>query len=110
MTAVSVAITTFNRAEDRRRTIPKVTSQALIVFELLVCDDGGLEETKRLCENFRDRRILHAVNRTRLGIAMNTYAGILRARSDAMPSWTAMIGGQVIFWPSAQHLFSKTPK
>jgi glycosyltransferase involved in cell wall biosynthesis len=51
---------------------------------LLICDDGGLDETRRLCESFHDSRILHTVNPARLGIAMNTYSGIQRARSDVI--------------------------
>jgi glycosyltransferase involved in cell wall biosynthesis len=61
-----------------------VMSQTFTDFELLVCDDGGREETKQLCESFHDERILHTVNPERLGIAMNTYAGISRARSDVI--------------------------
>lgn len=84
MPAVSIVTTTFNRTEYLKQAIQSVISQTFTDFELLVCDDGGLEETKRLCESFRDQRILHIVNPVRLGIAMNTYAGVLRARSDVI--------------------------
>jgi glycosyltransferase involved in cell wall biosynthesis len=84
MPAVSIVTTTFNRTEYLKQAIQSVISQSFMDFELLVCDDGGLEETKRLCESFHDQRILHTVNPARLGIAMNTYAGILRAHSDVI--------------------------
>ena len=84
MPAVSIVTTTFNRTEYLRQAIQSVISQSFTDFELLVCDDGGLEETRRLCESFHDQRILHTVNPARLGIAMNTYAGILRANSDVV--------------------------
>lgn len=84
MPAVSIITTTFNRTEYLRQAIQSVISQTFADYELLVCDDGGLDETKRLCESFRDERILHTVNPARLGIAMNTYAGISRARSDVI--------------------------
>jgi glycosyltransferase involved in cell wall biosynthesis len=84
MPAVSIVTTTFNRTEYLKQAIQTVISQKFSDFELLVCDDGGLEETKRLCESFHDERILHTVNPTRLGIAMNTYSGIVRTRSDVI--------------------------
>jgi glycosyltransferase involved in cell wall biosynthesis len=84
MPAVSIVTTTFNRTEYLKQAIQSVISQSFTDFELLVCDDGGLEETKQLCEGYHDQRILHIANPARLGIAMNTYAGILRARSDVI--------------------------
>lgn len=82
--AVSVVTTTFNRTEYLKEAIQSVVSQTFGNFELLVCDDGGLDETRRLCESFDDDRIVHVANPARLGIAMNTYAGIMRARSDVV--------------------------
>ncbi len=84
MPAVSIITTTFNRTGYLKQAIETVLSQTFRNFELLVCDDGGREETRQLCESFHDERILHTVNPARLGIAMNTYAGISRARSDVI--------------------------
>ena len=84
MPAVSIVTTTFNRTDYLRQAIQSARSQTFRDFELLICDDGGLEETKQLCESFHDSRILHTVNPARLGIAMNTYSGIQRARSDVI--------------------------
>lgn len=84
MPAVSIVTTTFNRTGYLKQAIQTVLSQTFTDFELLVCDDGGREETKQLCESFHDERILHTVNPARLGIAMNTYAGISRARTDVI--------------------------
>ena len=84
MPAVSIVTTTFNRTEYLKQAIQTVLSQTFTDFELLVCDDGGREETKQLCESFHDERILHTVNPARLGIAMNTYAGVSRARCDVI--------------------------
>ena len=84
MPAVSIVTTTLNRTEYLNEAIQSVVSQTFGDFELLVCDDGGLEETRRLCESFHDNRIVHVANPARLGIAMNTYAGMMRARSDVV--------------------------
>jgi glycosyltransferase involved in cell wall biosynthesis len=84
MPAVSIVVTTFNRTGYLKQAIETVLSQTFTDFELLVCDDGGCQETKQLCESFHDERILHTVNPARLGIAMNSFAGISRARCDAI--------------------------
>lgn len=95
MPAVSIITTTLNRIDYLRQAIQSALSQTFTDFELLICDDGGLEETKQLCESFHDQRILHIVNPARLGIAMNTYSGIQRAHSDVIAflndddRWTA---------------------
>lgn len=81
MPAVSIVTTTLNRTGYLRQAIQSALSQSFTDFELLVCDDGGLEETRRLCRGFCDPRILHTVNPSPLGIALNTFAGIQRARA-----------------------------
>lgn len=70
MASVSIVITTFNRTIYLKEAILSALSQTFADFELLVCDDGGLEETRSLCDSFDDRRIRHIVNPERLGIAM----------------------------------------
>ncbi len=82
MPAVSVVTTTFNRPEYLKEAIRSALSQTFEDFELLVCDDGGREETKRLCESFHDARIRHIVNDSPLGIALNTYSGVKQSGSD----------------------------
>jgi glycosyltransferase involved in cell wall biosynthesis len=52
MPAVPVATATFNRAEYLKQAIQTVISQTFMDFEILVCDDGGLEETKRSARDF----------------------------------------------------------
>ncbi len=84
MPAVSIVTTTFNRTEYLKEAIQSAVSQTFGDFELLVCDDGGLDATRRLCESFHDNRIVHVANPARLGIARNTYAGIMRARSNVI--------------------------
>jgi glycosyltransferase involved in cell wall biosynthesis len=82
MSAISVVTTTFNRPDYLKEAIRSALLQTFEDFELLVCDDGGQEETKRICEGFRDTRIRHIVNDSPLGIALNTYSGVKQASSD----------------------------
>ncbi len=95
MPFVSIVTTTFNRPEYLRQALHSAITQTFADFELLVCDDGGLAETRRICESFHDARIRHIVNPVRLGIAMNSLAGVERAQSDCITflndddRWTA---------------------
>jgi glycosyltransferase involved in cell wall biosynthesis len=82
MAVISVVTTTFNRSEYLKEAIQSALSQTFSDFELLVCDDGARVETKQVCESFNDPRLRHIVNDSRLGIAMNTYSGVVNGRAD----------------------------
>jgi glycosyltransferase involved in cell wall biosynthesis len=82
MPAVTIVTTTLNRIQCLDQAIRSALAQTFTDFELLVCDNGGLEETKLLCEGFHDNRIRHIVHGYNMGIAMNTYSGVTNARSD----------------------------
>jgi glycosyltransferase involved in cell wall biosynthesis len=82
MPAVSVITTTLNRPRYLNEAIRSALSQIFGDFELLVCDDGGCDETRRLCESFHDARVRHIVNSSPLGIASNTRSGVMHAKSD----------------------------
>lgn len=84
MPAVSIIITTFDRFDYLRQAMESALAQTFSDFELLVCDDGGYEQTRLLCESFGDARIRHLVNRPALGAAMNTYGGIRAATADCI--------------------------
>lgn len=81
MPSVSVIITTFNRGHYLKKAIQSALEQTLDDIEIVVSDDGGFEETRYICESFADARVRHIVNKTRQGISMNTYAGIMQASS-----------------------------
>ena len=83
MPAVSIITRTFNRTEYLRQAIRLGLSQTFTDFELLVCEDGK-PRRRRSSAKVSRRAILHTVNPAKLGIAMNTYGGILRARSDVI--------------------------
>lgn len=82
MPSVSIVIATFDRFDLLSQSLKSALAQTWGDFEVLVCDDGGLEETRLVCEEFRDPRIRYIRNDRQLGIAMNTYMGILEAKAD----------------------------
>ncbi|MDL0145388.1 glycosyltransferase family 2 protein [Halobacterium salinarum] len=54
---VSVIIPTYNRAEVVSRAVDSVLGQSLQDFEIIVVDDGSSDETKRVIDDFEDRRV-----------------------------------------------------
>lgn len=54
---VSVAISTYNRADFLKETILSVLNQTVQDFEIVVVDDGGTDHTKQVVEEFNDSRI-----------------------------------------------------
>lgn len=82
MPLVSVVITTLNRVGFLAEAIESALAQTFDQIEIIVSDDGGLEATRDLCRKFQDSRIRHIVNSSPLGIAMNTYSGVMAAKSD----------------------------
>ncbi len=84
MPQVSIVIATLNRTGYLKEAIQSALSQSFADFEILVCDDGRLEETRRVVEAFGDPRIRHLVNPISLGIALNTLSGVQQASSDVI--------------------------
>jgi glycosyltransferase involved in cell wall biosynthesis len=54
---VSVIIPTYNRSKVIGRTIESVLGQTLPDFELIIVDDGSVDETRDVVNNFNDDRI-----------------------------------------------------
>ncbi len=54
---ISVIITTYNRSGLLKRAIKSVLAQSEQDFELLVIDDCSTDNTKRLTESFKNKRI-----------------------------------------------------
>ncbi len=80
---VSVIIPTYNRADLIQRAINSVRNQTYRNLEILVVDDGSLDNTRSVVESIPDSRIRymrHEKNRGLPAAARNT--GIRAARGD----------------------------
>lgn len=80
MTEVSVIIPTFNRAGKISRAISSVLCQTFRDFEIIVVDDGSVDDTAESLTKFEDniRVIRHSEN---LGVSSARNSGIKASRS-----------------------------
>jgi glycosyltransferase involved in cell wall biosynthesis len=80
VTEISVIIPTFNRAQKVLRAISSVLSQTFEDFEVIVIDDGSVDETTDVLVQFKDRitLITHSEN---LGVSAARNSGIKASRS-----------------------------
>lgn len=58
MPLFSVIIPTYNRAKELGRALESLTAQACKDFEVIVCDDGSMDDSQKVAETFRDRLVL----------------------------------------------------
>jgi glycosyltransferase involved in cell wall biosynthesis len=56
---ISVVIPVYNRAQLARRAIASVLSQSYRDFELIVVDDGSVEDIRGVVDSFADPRIIY---------------------------------------------------
>jgi glycosyltransferase involved in cell wall biosynthesis len=69
---ITIAIPAYNRPHLLREALASIAAQRECDdFEVLVCDDGGLAETRRVVEAAALPRLRFYVNRTRLGAVQN---------------------------------------
>ena len=54
---VSIVIPTYNREQVIGRSIVSVLNQTYPYFELLIVDDGSVDQTKQVVEQISDERI-----------------------------------------------------
>lgn len=77
---VSVIIPAYNRANLIGRSIDSVLNQAFKDFEVIVVDDGSIDNTKSVVESFNDSRIKYIKNKRNIGAAVTRNIGIKNAK------------------------------
>ena len=82
---VSVVISTFNRAAYLPDAINSVLAQTMPDFELIIVDDGSIDETRAVVEGFDDERIRYFYKENAgLAAARNFAADHSRGRFTAI--------------------------
>lgn len=80
--AVSVVMPTFNRAHMLRRSIVSVLNQTFSNFELIIVDDGSIDNTSSTIEEFDDPRIIFLPLGKNFGGNYARNQGIKASRAD----------------------------
>ncbi len=80
---VSVIVPVFNAEEYIERTVKSVLDQLYQNFELLLLDDGSLDNTLQLCQKMKqnDERIKVYTHENK-GVAITREIGFMRAKGD----------------------------
>lgn len=82
MTAVSVVIPTFNRADVLPRAINSVLNQTISDLELIIVDDGSTDETTQVVSSYDDERIKYMSFEQNKGANAARTKGIDAARGE----------------------------
>ena len=76
----SIVIPTYNRANLLRRAIKSFLVQDFKDFEILISDNNSTDNTKKIVESFKDKRVIYSKNNENIGCIPNFKRLILMAR------------------------------
>ncbi len=79
---ISVIIPTYNRGHLINRAIQSILNQSYKDFEIIVVDDGSIDNTKEVIESFRDERIRYIHYKENKGANAARNIGIRAAKGD----------------------------
>lgn len=92
----SVVIPTFNRADKLAITVHSVLEQTFKNFELLVMDDGSVDDTEAVVNGFSDQRIKYQFSCNSGGPATPRNRGIEAASAP----WICFLDADDIWYPN----------
>ena len=78
---VSVIIPTYNRALTLQATIQSVLRQTYKEFEIIVIDDGSMDDTEQIINNFNDKKIIY-IRQDHKGASFARNKGIGNAKGE----------------------------
>ncbi len=79
---VSVIIPTYNRAHLIKRAIQSVLNKTYQNFEIIVVDDGSVDNTEEVVKNFNNQKIRYIRYNENKGVAAARNTGIKATRGD----------------------------
>lgn len=82
MPKVSVCIPTYNRCELLNYAIKSALQQTYRDLELIICDDGSIDDTPQLVEGLNDPRIRYIRHLQNIGRSRNMRSGFEAATGD----------------------------
>ncbi|MEM4710904.1 MAG: glycosyltransferase family A protein [Candidatus Woesearchaeota archaeon] len=79
---VSVIVCTYNDGKYIEECIKSILNQSYKNFELLIIDDGSTDNTYKIVESFKDKRILYYKNIKNMGLAYSRSKGLKKSKGD----------------------------
>lgn len=81
---ISIILPTYNGEHYIKRAIGSVISQTFSKWELIIIDDGSVDDTKRIVKEYsnKEARIIYIKNETNLGIQKTLNRGLKEAKGD----------------------------
>lgn len=82
MVKASIIIATYNMGYHLKQTIDSVLTQSEHNFELIVVDDSSSDNTIKILEGIKDRRLRYIHNRKNFGVSLSRNKGIKISRGN----------------------------
>ena len=78
---LTVVVPTYNRARMLGRALRSVLSQTYESFEVIVVDDGSIDETESVVRDFQDPRVRYVRHETNAGVSVARNTGVRMAKA-----------------------------
>lgn len=87
---VSIGMPTYNRAHLLRRSLDSLLAQTYKNFELIISDDGSVDDTEKICTQYaeRDKRIRYIRHPKNIGHVVN-FEYVMRQANGDYFMWAA---------------------
>lgn len=85
---LSVVMSTYNDSKYIRYAIESILNQSYPYFEFIIVNDGSTDDTKKIIESYKDRRIV-LINKPNTGLVDSLNVGLSYAKYD----WIARMDG-----------------
>lgn len=79
---VSVVLPVYNGAAYLRQTVAAILGQTFGAFECICIDDGSVDDSMKIIEEFADQRVRLYANESNRGISFTTNRGLDLARGE----------------------------
>lgn len=87
---VSIGMPTYNRAHLLKRSLDSLLAQTYKNFELIISDDGSIDDTEKICTQYmeRDKRIRYVRHPKNIGHVVN-FEYVMRQANGDYFMWAA---------------------
>lgn len=76
MSRVTILIPAYNAEKYIAETIDSILSQTFTDFKVLIIDDGSIDGTKKIIDNYSDQRIIYEKNKNNMQITRTLNKGL----------------------------------